>query len=203
VTNMVIDDSVEKERARRKAYIKRIRKENDEAPRPQMSALERLQARERQREREAASIEDEPHGWCGVRARDMTDTERADVLIQGQRNASVQREGEELIYKTVCPNRELTSDPNDNNAAWNEVDQRIANAIARERQFIIQIIGESIGSMLSEARRKDKHELADEVRKLWTVISELQHTLHSIDRAAEYAKTVDLPNPLRPRSSVN
>src|SRR5262249_2509657 len=106
----MIDNDVEAERARRKAYIERIRKENDEAPRPMIGAVELLQARERLRAREAAGVEDEPHGWTGVRAEDMSPLERADVMTEARRNvgANVEREGDgELIYKTAAPNREL------------------------------------------------------------------------------------------------
>src|SRR5262245_61025495 len=77
-----IDNSDEVERARRKAYIEKIRKANDEAPRPTVSAVQQA----KRRAGEVIDDEDEPYRFPGPIS-DWTDSARQAVLDQGRRNA--------------------------------------------------------------------------------------------------------------------
>ena len=78
----------------------------------------------------------------------------------------------------------------------------IAQAIVEERTFLVQIIGAALAEALDAEREEQKSELATEVRRLWSVLSEMQATIAAYNRAAAATgKTpIDLPNPLSSRS---
>jgi hypothetical protein len=105
----IIDNSDETERLRRKAYIQRSRKANDEAPRPTVSAV--AQAKQR-----AGLLElenEEPHRFVGVDVADLTPLAKQAILDDARRHAAgeTKTSGDGLVFKTRAPNRELTGDP--------------------------------------------------------------------------------------------
>jgi hypothetical protein len=66
---------------------------------------------------------------------------------------------------------------------WNAwCNQRIAEAIHAEREFMLQVIGDALGEALGRERKRDKSDLAQEVNKLWTCISEIQETIRALNR---------------------
>jgi hypothetical protein len=125
---------------------------------------------------------------------DAAERERRKNFIQRIRRDMTEHEC--LIYKTTS----APSAPIDNTAAWTEwMDQRIADAVAQERALIIEACGTAIGEMLSEQRAKHRNELAEEVRKLWAIITELQGTMRALDRTIAHTAVTDMPSPLQPR----
>jgi hypothetical protein len=78
-------------------------------------------------------------------------------------------------------------------AAWLEA------RLQAERALIIEACGTAIGEMLNEQRAKHRKELADEVRQLWSIITELQGTLRALDRTIAHTAVTDMPSPLQPR----
>jgi hypothetical protein len=78
----------------------------------------------------------------------------------------------------------------------------VTDAIATEREFLEEIVGQAIGELLAREREDAKSELAAEARKLWAVLTEVQSTLAAYNRAASATSkaVIDLPNPLSSRS---
>lgn len=103
-----------------------------------------------------------------------------------------------LVYKTHAPPRELDAQRSaDHSAAWDEIDRRIADAIAQERRLMSEVIGTSIAEMLHEHRKQDRDLLREEVNRLWQALSTTQELLRAMNHASEHARAVvDLPNPL-------
>ena len=83
---------------------------------------------------------------------------------------------------------------------WHGLDQRIANAIAVEREHQQELhFGEALVEALDEQRANDRDELADAVRSLRLELAKAQATICEMRHAAatERGKVLDLPNPLR------
>jgi hypothetical protein len=83
------------------------------------------------------------------------------------------------------------------------IDAKVAEAIATEREFVLECVGEAIGEMLAEERKAAKVELSDEVRRLRIELSNLETTIAEIrgiiaaEAQRSSATVIDLPNPLR------
>jgi hypothetical protein len=60
----------------------------------------------------------------------------------------------------------------------------IANAIIEERTFLVQLIGHALGQALDAEREAAKDELTKEVKALWSVLTEVQSAIASINRIA-------------------
>src|SRR5262249_40566835 len=106
-----IDNSDEAERIRRRDYVKKIRAENDAAPRA--SQLEMLNFRRRQAERAEQGIsEPEYDDFAGLAPSDMSELQRLGLLDQAKRAAAgeTKASGDGLVYKTHAPVRALLSD---------------------------------------------------------------------------------------------
>jgi len=71
--------------------------------------------------------------------------------------------------------------------------------LEQARALIIEACGTAIGQMLDEQRAKHRNELADEIRKLWAVLTEMQGTLRALDRTIAHTGVIDMPSPLQPR----
>ena len=204
-----IDNSDEVERARRKAYIERIRKENDEAPRPTVSAITKAKQR-------AGLLEpnDEEHHFCGIAPADMTALTRQGVIDEGRRNASAESTktgGDGLVFKTRAPNRELSNERQpaeedfgiaeapqptvgaDPWADWNSwADAKIAAALAGRHEDVVA---------LAHATREFAETVEQRMIKMETLCNQLQATLELM-RARYDSQPIDLPNPLH-KSRVN
>ena len=84
---------------------------------------------------------------------------------------------------------------------WSAFDDRIQQALAVERRFMAEVLGEEIGKLLNEERkdvmreaREELRELRVEAARLGSQIAELRAQL-TIDRS----KPVDMPSPLSRR----
>jgi hypothetical protein len=81
-----------------------------------------------------------------------------------------------------------------------DIDVRIAQAIANEREVLLAIMAQSIGTTLrrslTKERREQKAELEDEVRSLRIELCNLESTVAELRSVinAEKAKIIDLPN---------
>jgi hypothetical protein len=92
-------------------------------------------------------------------------------------------------------------------SGWEKwADAKIANAIAAEREFVLEVVGQAIGEMLDKGREEARKALALQVAELKV---ELAKTRTVLAEAKLFAATgdrrsvLDLPNPLRPKTQVN
>ena len=81
-----------------------------------------------------------------------------------------------------------------------ELRKLIRAEVEAERQFMIEVVAEA----LDKERQAVKNDLADEVRCLKLELTEMQTTLTELRAvlAAERSRTIDLPDPLRPRHDL-
>jgi hypothetical protein len=95
------------------------------------------------------------------------------------------------------PERGLDINPQATWDAWNAwADQKIAAAIAIEREFLLTVVGEGLGEMLEQQRKAmsaEAQELRLELTRLQAVLAEY-HALLSVDH--HRSAPLDIPNPL-------
>jgi hypothetical protein len=86
-------------------------------------------------------------------------------------------------------------------------DAKIANAIAAERAFLLESIGQAIGKLLEQEAASHKRDLAAEVASLKLELAKLHSVLSEfrVAAATERGGIIDLPSPLpaRARNDVN
>jgi hypothetical protein len=80
-----------------------------------------------------------------------------------------------------------------------DVDQRIASALAAERQAVIPALRAAVDELLDQEREHAKRELTESMRSLELQIARLESALSALQPAltTERGKAIDLPNPLR------
>jgi hypothetical protein len=100
--------------------------------------------------------------------------------------AKIEREqaaNREWIAESIASEPEQTSSHEDVSAAW---DAWIEERIHAHMQLMTEATGEAmaefVGQRLDEQRKQSRDELAEEVRRLWAIISELQLTIRALDR---------------------
>ena len=107
------------------------------------------------------------------------------------------RDRQRTVEPDTSPSSRLDTRSNSepNWDAWNAwCDQKIANALAAERQAVVQMIAEEMSDALAETR----NDLAAEAKELRLEVEALRATLEELRAVinSEKAKVIDLPSPL-------
>ena len=196
----MVDDAAERERLRRKAFIERVRKENDEAPRPTLSGVQQAKVRAHLFD----NVEEGNDDFAGIAPSDMSDLQRQGLLDQARRAAAGETKASgEIIHKTFAPPRELANErqpvdeeftaaeaPQPTAAAdadvwadWNRwCDARIEAALAAHRADV----GELAGATRTFAENVDARMVTMQtlLNQLTTKLELLRERYDRIDRLA-------------------
>jgi hypothetical protein len=88
---------------------------------------------------------------------------------------------------------EQASSTEDVSAQWNAwIEERIQAHMELMTESMGVAMAEFVAQQLDEQRKESRNELAEEVRRLWAIITELQSTLRALDRI-DRAKAAEAP----------
>ena len=97
------------------------------------------------------------------------------------------------ISESIASEPEQTSSQDDVSAQWNAwIEERISAHMQLMTEATGEAMAEYVGQRLDEQRKQSRDELAEEVRRLWAIITELQSTLRALDRI-DRAKAAEAP----------
>jgi hypothetical protein len=97
------------------------------------------------------------------------------------------------ISESIASEPEQTSSQDDVSAQWNAwIEERISAHMQLMTEATGEAMAEFVGQRLDEQRKQSRDELAEEVRRLWAIITELQSTLRALDRI-DRAKAAEAP----------
>jgi hypothetical protein len=148
---------------------------------------ERLRRQEYIRElREEAQKREPISEGDRLRAREY----RREVEAERERQQTAARE---WVTESIASESEQTPSHDGVSAQWNAwIEERIHAHMQLMTEATGEAMAEYVGQRLDEQRKQSRDELAEEVRRLWAIITELQSTLRALDRI-DRAKAAEAP----------
>jgi hypothetical protein len=110
-----------------------------------------------------------------------------------QRSEELPREKRPLVYKSYAPAPTQKMDA-ETSAAWNAwVDERIAAAIAQERAFVMEVMGQSLGEHVARVAKGVHKDFEEAVRQVRLEIAQTRSSLDVLIKTfrADAAKLID------------